>query len=315
MKSEKGLIKLFLLLTLVLCAGILLLFVIGKNGLALPSVGSSAFSNPASNNSNGQPNPLLPQISGSSGGSSNNGGFLGGSSLSLGSGNASYETQPYSEYVTIRNSSQSSIDITGYTLTNAKGDRPIETTQNQNIITSSDRSTFGQGTKYLSPDGRFVLQNIVLAPGGTAYVTTGGPFISYNLSINTSFQENKCEGYLSKTYPFTPYLNNNCPRPESESGAESVSLQCYDYMKTIYSCQDPSKDDKTRHDAQTTICQRFMDQVTNYKGCYDRHVGDSNFLSRDWRVFLGRKTEMWASRNESIRLYDRAGKLVTQVSY
>lgn len=318
MKSESGLIKLFLLLVLVLCGGFFILFFIGKNGATFQNLSNSSFANPTGGTPIGQQNPLLPQVPSSSSGSGTSilGGFLGGSSLSLGTGNAPYEVQTYSEYVTIRNNSSASVDITGYTITNGKGDRPIESTINQNLTNiPSDKSVIPQGTKYLSPDARYVLSDIILEPGGVAYVITGGPFTAYTMPISVSFQDNKCEGYLGKTYPFTPYLSNSCPRAENEVGAESVSIQCYDYLRTIYACQDAKKDDKVRHDAQTTICQQFVDKITNYKGCYDRHVGDSNFLSKDWRVFLGRPREMWAARNESIRLYDRAGKLVSQTSY
>ncbi len=222
--------------------------------------------------------------------------------------------QPSQEYVTIRNSGQGPVDITGWTLTNGKGTRPIQTSENSYIYPVADSATIGQGTEFLDPSDVFDLGPIILAPGDNAIVTTGGPFIAYPYKISTSFRENICEGYL-RDYPFEPSLSRQCPYATNDPTINTVTDQCYDYMRSLSACEDPEKYDKDNFDGQTSQCQAFMTARLSYGACVAGHKSDANFSMSQWRIFLGKQREMWADSRETISLYDANNLLVDQKSY
>ena len=234
--------------------------------------------------------------------------------ISLGGGNASYSYQPFQEYVTLRNNGSESVNITGWTLTNGKGTRPIQTIENSYVYPVADSAVIGQGTEFLDPSGNFAVGPIVLAPGDNAIVTTGRPFVQYPFSITTNFRENICDGYL-KNYPFMPSLEQDCPYPANDPAINTVTSECYDYMQSLGRCEDPYVSDKTRFDMETTPCQNFMTARLNYPACVAMHKNDASFSVGEWRIFLGKQQEMWASERETITLYDTRGLIVDQISY
>lgn len=234
--------------------------------------------------------------------------------ISLSSGSASFAVQTGDEYVTLRNSGARSVTVTGWTLTNGKGTRPIQTSQNSYVYPVADSATIGQGTEFLDPTGRFSVGSIVLRPGDSALVTTGLPGASFPFSINTSFRENICQGYL-KNYPFTPSLSLMCPLPVNDPLIRTVTDECYDYLSSLNRCQDPEKYDKKRFDAQTSQCKNFMTQRLNYSACVANNKGVSGFSLNQWRIFLNKPKELWASQRETITLYDSRGLIVDQISY
>jgi hypothetical protein len=247
----------------------------------------------------------VPNTDGTSGSST------GGVTLSLGT--ASSAVQTYEEYVVIRNSGKP-VNITGWTLTNSKGTRPIESSQNSYVYPVADSATIGQGTEFLSPDGRFQTGPIILKTGDTAIVTTGGPFISYPFAISTSFRENICTGYL-KDYPFYPAMTLQCPYPTDDPAIRTVTDECFDYLRSANRCEDPQKEDKTGFDKQTTACKTFILQRFNYGSCVTDNRNIPGFSTNQWRVFLGKPRQLWASQRETITLYDAKGAIITQATY
>jgi len=232
----------------------------------------------------------------------------------LSSGNGSYSTQPYEEYVTIRNSG-SPVTITGWVLTNGKGTRPIENSGNNYLYPVNDSATIGQGTEYLSPEGAYTTSPIVLKSGDMAIVTTGGPFIQYRMPITTSFRENICLGYLDSDYPWLPQVRLDCPTPSQDPNINSVTQECYDYLKNLNRCEDPERDDKKAFDLQRTPCKDYIRERFTYEGCVTRNSSKAGFTTNQWRVFLGKKAQLWQSENETITLYDTQGRIVDQVKY
>lgn len=228
-------------------------------------------------------------------------------------GNASYSIQPHEEYIMIRNDG-SPVNITGWTLTNGKGTRPIQTIQNSYVYPAADSATIGTGTEFLDPSGVFQTGPIILASGDTAIITTGGPFSQFPFSISTSFRENICVGYL-ENYPFEPRLNQSCPLISNDPQIRTVTEECYDYMRFVGQCKNPEKTDKKRFDEQTTQCKSFIRARLNYPSCVANNRYAPNFSTRQWRVFLGKKSELWASQRETITLYDASGLIVDQISY
>src|SRR5688500_2922125 len=71
-------------------------------------------------------------------------------SISISSGNASYAYQPYEEYISIYNSGNTSVDITGWRLQNAKDTRPYDQGGTLRRL-SADSVTIPRAALLLSP--------------------------------------------------------------------------------------------------------------------------------------------------------------------
>jgi len=331
--NNRGFIKAAIFLVIAIAVVFLVLVVFSKylvpgalvGGLGNGSTSGGFFANSSSYEV--KTNPLLDFSSygGSSGYSYNNGdrsqpntdgsgGSPYGNKVSLSYGTAGSAYQTFEEYVTLNNSGPA-VNITGWTLTNSKGSRPIENRQTNYVYPVADSATIGTGTEFLSPDGAFKTGSIILKTGDVAYLTTGRPYSQYPFSISTSFRENICVGYL-KNYPFSPALNNSCPYITNDPLIKTVTDECYDYMRTLSRCVDPEKEDKKRFDENiTSQCRAFIRPRLNYAGCVDNSSNLSNFSTNIWRIFLSKDKELWSNSRETITLYDASGLIVDQISY
>ena len=246
-------------------------------------------------------------------------------SISIGVGNASRSYQPYEEYITIENRGRDSINITGWTLKNAKDERTYELGGRIQHF-PADTAVVGRGARFISPYGESVVQNIVLGPGEKAIVTTGSMAQLSPYRI-TSFKENVCSGYLGelRNYSFEPALRRDCPNPEIELGVRNLDTKCQNYIDRLRSCETPDYD---KRDRDGEICSNCADGVQlssscinylkghySYSGCIANHAGDPNFEGDTWRIFLGQKWEMWANDHDIIKLFDSTGNLVDYKSY
>ncbi len=231
----------------------------------------------------------------------------------LSSGNASYTIQPYEEYITIKNEG-APVNITGWKVTNAKGTRPIESSQNSYVYPSAESATIGQGTDFLDPSGKYMAGSIILKTGDTAILTTSGPFSYFPLPITVNFRENICLGYL-ENYPFNPPIDKQCPYPTSDPQIRAVTDECYDYLQSLNRCQDPQKSDVERFDELTSQCRAFIKARLNYPSCVTNNRYSPVFASKQWRIFLGKSHELWAANREIITLYDATNLIVDQISY
>ncbi|HEU0080406.1 MAG TPA: hypothetical protein VFQ72_00055 [Candidatus Paceibacterota bacterium] len=328
--AQGGFILKLMLVVVGVCVAFVVLSTLARNFTGIPTISNGAYAPSASSgagNGNNQLLKFLDNAPGASYGSYGSYGSSGGASdipaayrspyagtVSLGAGNAGYSIQPFEEYVTLRNSGDAPVTVTGWTLTNGKGTRPIQTSQNDYLYPVADSATIGQGTELLDPSGNFTVGPIVLKPGDTAIVTTGRPFTQFPFSITTSFRENICEGYL-KYYPFQPVLNQSCPVPTDDPAIRTVTDECYDYMSSLNRCQDPKRYDKANYDMQTAQCRAFMDARLSYPACVANTRYQAGFSLKQWRIFLGKGAELWADRRETITLYDSKGLIVDQISY
>ncbi|MDP1625332.1 MAG: hypothetical protein Q8L64_06265 [bacterium] len=322
---EKGFLKAALV---IIVAGIVAFIVLAKMAQYVPALGGEGggIRIPDSGQGSldqysGHTNPLLDFTKNISTGSGSNVPNTDGKgrspyagSVTLSTGNASSAIQPFEEHVIIQNRGTGPVSITGWKLENGKGSRPIETSQNTYVYPSAESAIIGVGTEFLSPDGRFTTGNIVLQKGDRAIVTTGGPFTGYSLSINTSFRENICLGYLD-TYPFTPRASLSCPLIMSDPLVRTMTDQCYSYLRTVSRCQDPTKTDTKRFDEIGSQCKTFIRERVGYAQCVANNKSLSGFATNQWRVFLGKPREMWAQSRETITLYDAQGLIVAQINY
>jgi len=246
-------------------------------------------------------------------------------SISIGTGNASYVYQPRDEYITIYNRGNSPIDITGWQLQNGKDERAYYLSGSLQRFTA-DVAYVPQSPLFISPSGNNSYQNVVLQSGENAILTTGsiGSALPYKI---TSFKENICSGYLQDMpeYNFTPSLNRNCPQPRNEIGLENLDAECRRFVENISTCHTPTFNprDNDGEPCSTCVdgkrlsnsCYAYIKDHFNYGSCIAYHRQDENFFGRTWRVFLNKGWEMWAKEYETIKIFDKLGRLVNTYTY
>ncbi len=320
MNKQRGFIK--FLLVIVLAASVIIAFLYfwqkySLNGpfSAVPATSgnpSSSSVNPLTNFGSNFSNPF--SASSNPNAPVKNSPYAGKVTLSEGDAASSY--QPDGEYIEIYNNGNSSVNITGWTLENAFGNRPIQTTGNQAVNVTPEQVKIPEGTNFLDPSDNFVLSPIILSPEDTAIVTTGAPFVSYPYKISYSFRVNECAGYLNYTYPFNPQINDICPLPKNETGIDAVTDVCYNYVRYLPDCYDPAVQDKNnlKNNFQQN-CVNYIDEHFNYAACVANHENDANFNQPTWRVFLGLNHELWHEPDDSIKLFDASGRLVDEIDY
>lgn len=246
-------------------------------------------------------------------------------SIYLETGNASDVYQPYEEYISIRNSGRNPVNITGWRLTNAKGERAYDFGGTSRYF-PSDSAVIPQASLFVSPIGLNLSRDVILEPYETAVITTGQIAVQLPYRIS-SFKENICSGYLEdlSEYQFSPPLKRDCPRPSKELGVSSLDTECRRYIERMSSCHTPKFETR---DSEGNICTNCVDGTPlsgscvafiknhfNYGACIAYHQNDPNFSGRTWRIFLGRGWEMWAKKYETIKLFDRLGRLVDSQEY
>jgi hypothetical protein len=318
--NERGIIKSLVMLTIGICVIFLVLVFLSKSFVGKGSFGNFTLPSPGTTYTGDKTNPLLDfggqsyttsnpyQPSGSQ--DVNRSPYA--NKVTLSSGSAFYSIQPIEEYIEIYNSGEP-VSITGWKLENGKGSRPVEQSNNSYFYPTPDTAIIGQGTEFVDPSGSFTVDPIVLKNGDKAIVTTGGPLTQFSFSIPTSFRENMCLGFL-KNYPFEPRVNSACPVITQDKDIRTVTSQCYDYLSSLRRCENPEVENRVRFDEQSSHCKAFVRERQNYSSCVTRSKNLSNFSSSQWRIFLGKKTEMWAERRETITLYDAQGLIVDQIT-
>lgn len=208
------------------------------------------------------------------------------------------KTSALTEYITLNASSRNkeSISITGWQL--------------ESII-SKKKVTIGGATEVYVSGLVNSEPPLRLAPGESVIISTGMS------PIGASFKVNKCSGYLEQFQDFSPKLSKQCPRPNDEfeeivSSIPTTDLVCEDFVDDISRCEM----ELTAFPAgASSQCTEFVSDTLNYTGCVDNHRNDLNFFNDQWRVFLGRDTELWREKRETIRLIDNSGKVVDTYTY
>lgn len=141
---------------------------------------------------------------------------------------------------------------------------------------------------------------------------SGDRVVLYNLpNTRGNFRLNKCMGYLTGVYAMTPPLPTSCP---ALSGAElsQLSIPCQNYIASLNSCAVVQSIPGFSYNDSS--CQYFLNKL-NYAGCVDLHRRDSDFLSREWRVWGGQSLNLWYADHDIVRLYDGSGQLVAEYQY
>lgn len=241
-----------------------------------------------------------------------------GGHIHLRQGNARTEYVPGREYVVIENSrsADQAINLTGWVLTNGTTRR-----------TRPDTAIIPQAARLFSEtQASLTLEPVWLAPGGRAVIITGRPTNRSDWPARTSFLVNRCVGYLEEqfeTLNLTPSLSRQCPEPNEEPGIDRLDDECYNFVRRLASCHQPEFDrdrngDRVidgRPDNLSRACRLYIEEHFSYDRCLAWHQLDQDFYTKDWRVYLGRRAELWAENREAIRLYDPQGQLIDEITY
>jgi hypothetical protein len=197
-----------------------------------------------------------------------------------------------SEYIVLRATDEGTVDVTGWRIVSEKSGASVTIPQAERVARSG------------------ALVNVVLNEGDEVIVTTGGS------PSGTSFRENKCTGYLGSDRYVPSLSTRSCPAPLDELGdffpthAEAYDA-CREVVRSFARCETP----RDVPSEASRECENFIDTRLNYNGCVLGHKNDADFLGHTWRVFLGRKAELWRSDNELLKLLDREGRAVDVYSY
>lgn len=206
-------------------------------------------------------------------------------------GYAAKETDPQREYIKIRASSQnnSPLRITGWSL-EGKGGLDIKIGKGAYLVYSAQ----------VNPQ-----EDIFLKPGEGAIVSTG------ESPIGTSFRLNKCTGYFEQFQDFYPSLPKECLYPDEEILLPNLDDKCLDYLETLSRCEMQI----SIPPGLSNACQTYINDKINYKTCVEVHKNDSDFYKPEWRIYLGRREEIWKNKRETIVLKDENNKIIDWKSY
>lgn len=154
------------------------------------------------------------------------------------------------------------------------------------------------------------VRDVVVGAGEYVRIMSGLSPIGQNLRLN------ECTGYLNNVYSFTPALPNDCPGFDRSESA-MFSGRCQSFVQSLYGCRQPTASElNTFTNYGDELCHAYLEKI-NYSGCYAKHSGDSNFFSRDWRIWVGgiASFPFTASEHDRFLLFDRGGLLVDEYTY
>jgi hypothetical protein len=240
--------------------------------------------------------------------------------ITLNSGNARYEDDPQDEYIGLYTnlSEDEEVNITGWFLTNNKGNKLIQVSYDSINKGVTDIVYIPRGTNLPRSDRTSFQEDIVLGKSDRVYIVTGKSPDTYPVLLNTSFRTNICTGYFSDTEDFSPYLSGNCPNPDDEVGATSLDDNCSLFVRGISSCTDMSLNSNQTEAffKLSNQCRSYIQEHFSYRGCLIYHGQDENFGQNEWRIYLERPTkELWSEVNEVITLYDKEGKIIDEIRF
>ncbi|MEK7645297.1 MAG: hypothetical protein AAB391_03200 [Patescibacteria group bacterium] len=193
--------------------------------------------------------------------------------------------------------STESVNITGWMLRSTKSGHQASIGKAV-LLPSSYASTAVKGEDEIS-----------LRPGDKAIVSTA------RSPIGNSFLINKCMGHFNQFQTFNPSISEYCPLLRDEKmplAPNALNDKCLDYINRWPTCGNQIKNlpEYLSHE-----CQVWIADHATYNSCVSLHQPDTDFFSKEWRVFLNRTEPLWKTQREIIQLLDADGKVVDQVSY
>lgn len=164
-----------------------------------------------------------------------------------------------------------------------------------------------QAIEIYEPGGFGEVKEIVLEGSNYLY------FYSNRSAIQKNFRLNKCTGYLEDSYDFNPPIPKNCPTiPRSEF--TNLSGACQSYIFSLGSCELPNANTYNSFPGndEGNACRQALNTIS-FNSCFDKHKNDSDFLSNEWRIWIG--DSILDSQHDRLRLLDKEGLLVDEYIY
>lgn len=153
------------------------------------------------------------------------------------------------------------------------------------------------------PSGLTAESEIVFRSGDILYLYSAQSAIGENLRMN------KCLGFLENDNHFTPPLQQNCPSID-RSEISQLTGACQNIITSLGACQFPPANPILSPSDYS--CKSFLATI-NYKGCFGKHQTDADFLSHEWRAWVG--SRFLDPSHDNIYLIDRQGLLVDMYIY
>jgi hypothetical protein len=162
-----------------------------------------------------------------------------------------------------------------------------------------------RGTDYFMPTSGGGESDIIISKSTTLNIYS-------SLSpIKVNFRTNKCIGYVSKMYSFTPYFGGSCYSIPSKD-YNYLSGVCQDFINTVNGrCENPYKD-RPESNYLGDDCKSVLNKL-NYTFCYNEHREDSDFLLSEFYIWTG--VNILDPRHDRLLLYDKNDKLVDEYLY
>jgi len=155
------------------------------------------------------------------------------------------------------------------------------------------------------PTGLSGEADIILKTGHRVNINATVSPLGKNIRVNT------CMGYLENHIDFNPGLNIGCP-DRNLNGLSQLSGQCQSYLESLGSCEEPGNNPPLA--ANDYTCRTYLDKL-NYRGCYDSHRTDSDFLVSEWRIWMGQNNNFLDFEHDRVLLLDTKGLLVDIYTY
>jgi hypothetical protein len=202
------------------------------------------------------------------------------------------EMYPEKEYITISviQENASMIDVTNWYLINKKGVKA-------KLGTVSSLPLFGK----VNPTSEFKIN------GGDILVVSTG-----RSPIGVSFRLNTCSSYLEQFQDFIPPIPEGCPQIKQTSDYRNLGIDCQRFMETIPVCQTNTGPFPSN---VTATCKAYINAHKSHNGCVTDKMNEGRFYKKEWRVFLGAKTEIWDNKSDVISLYDEKDRLIHSIKY
>jgi len=150
---------------------------------------------------------------------------------------------------------------------------------------------------------------------GNILLKAGEYLVVYNTKspLGRNFRLNKCTGFFNSEFNFEQGLPNECPALYNQNDIVTFSGKCQSFIMSLGSCQAPTADEINSMTSEGTDCRAYLNRF-NYSFCFNQHYLDSDFLSREWRVWLN--TSMpFDPQHDRVLLFDLQGLLVNEYIY
>lgn len=208
--------------------------------------------------------------------------------VTIGSVDAGSDSGSYNQITLSAQFATGTIDITGWTLKGNRGNEYLP-----------------KAINVYDPSGLTVPTDINFRSEDTLTLYSSTSAIGENLHLN------KCIGYITNGANFTPPLYESCPAPYQDTNMSSLSGECQDYIQSLGDCVLPDSNPPVPQ--YDSACHDFLTTV-NYKGCFNRHRSDSDFLSNQWIAWMGGSVFL-DPYHDQVLLLDKKGLLVDLYQY